>query len=350
MKTCFIFRKIFLALSLVFICISVSVLAQNEKTRLMHVGLIYPVSSNGLNALEYTNKYSLHAISGISKNETGVAISGVATVVKENAKGVQISGVANVIGASADGVQIAGFMNIIRHDAKGLPIAGFLNLSESAGAAQVAGFSNITKESVKGVQVSGFLNKAKYVNTQVSGFINVAKNVKGVQIAGFINIADSSDYPIGLLNFVRNGEKSISVTVDETTTTLASFRSGGRVLYGILGVGYNFKSPNNSLYGMEAGIGAHIQLVPKIRINTEMAHVFLTDFKSGDYFKSTLRILPAFKLNHSLEIFAGPTLNYVDYSKGKGDDLIDHYLWTKPRNDDFKGLYIGFNVGVQYIF
>ncbi|GLU54304.1 hypothetical protein [Dyadobacter frigoris] len=343
-------RKIFLAHSFVFICFSLSVLAQNEKTRLMHVGLIYPVSSNGLNAAEFTNKFSLHAISGISKNEIGVAISGVATVIKENAKGVQISGVANIIQDSADGVQIAGFMNLVRHNARGLPVAGFLNLSESAGAAQVAGFGNITRESVKGVQVSGFLNKSKDVNSQISGFINLAKNVKGVQIAGLINIADSSDYPIALLNFIKNGEKSIGITVDETATTIASFRSGGRVLYGILGAGYNFKSDNKSLYGFEAGLGAHIPVAAKFRVNTELVNLMLSDFKSGDYFKNTLRILPAFKIADRFEIFAGPSINYVKYSKGKGNDLISHYIWKKENEKDFKGLYLGFNVGVQHIF
>lgn len=349
MNIYFISRKIFLALSFVFIWLSFSALAQTEKTRLMHVGLIYPISSNGLNAPEFTNKFSLHAISGISKKETGVAISGVSTIIKENAKGVQISGVANVIGESTDGIQIAGFMNLIRHNAKGLPVAGFLNLSESAGAAQVAGFSNITRESVKGVQISGFLNKSKDVNTQISGFMNLAKNVKGVQIAGLINIADSSDYPIALLNFVKNGERSIGITVDETATTIASFRSGGRVLYGIIGAGYNFKSDNKSLYGFESGLGAHIPIAEKFRINAELSNLMLTDFKSGDYFKNTLRILTAFRIADKFEIFAGPSINYVKYSKEKGDDLISHYLWKKESGKDLKGLYIGFNVGVQYI-
>jgi hypothetical protein len=49
-----------------------------------------------------------------------------------------------------------------------------------------------------------------------------------VQIAGFINIADSSDYSIGIINIIRQGEKGIGVSVDETKTAMVSFRSGGR--------------------------------------------------------------------------------------------------------------------------
>jgi len=328
---------------------SFTVMGQEEKTSPAHVGFIYPLSTNGKDAAAYTNAFSLHAIAGLSKAETGTAIAGVSLLIKDQAKGVQISGVSNIILNNASGVQVAGVTNIVKHDASGVQIAGFLNLSENAGAVQVAGFSNIARKSSKGLQLSGFLNKAENVNTQVAGFMNVARNVKGVQLAGLINVADSSDYPIGLLNFVKNGEKSISLTVDETATTLASFRSGGRVLYGILGIGYNLKSDNKSLYGIEAGLGAHIPVAAKFRINMEIASLTLSDFKNGDYFKNTLRILPAFRFTPHLEIFGGPSLNYVDYSKGKGDGLMDHYLWKKERGEDFRGLYLGFNAGIHYI-
>lgn len=337
-------------LSFFFLCFPNTVFAQDaERTSAAHVGLIYPLSTNGKSAGAYTNQFSLHAIAGLSKAETGVAISGVALLIKDHAKGVQISGVSNVILNSAQGVQVAGIANVIRHDASGVQVAGFMNFGEEAGAVQVAGFSNITSKSVRGLQLSGFLNKTENVNTQVAGFLNIAKNVKGIQLAGLINIADSSDYPIGLLNFVKNGEKSISLTIDETSTMMASFRSGGRVLYGILGVGYNLKSDNKSLYGMEAGLGAHIPVSNKFRINPEVASQTLSDFKKGDYFKSTLRILPAFKLTPQLEIFGGPALNYVDYSKGKGDGLVSKYLWKEAKGEGLRGLYLGFNAGLHYI-
>jgi len=344
-----IFPGIFM-LNFFFLCFSITAFAQTEeRTSVAHIGLIYPLSTNGKNAADYTNMFSLHAIAGLSKAETGVAISGISLLIKDSAKGVQISGVSNIILNSSDGVQIAGVANITRHESRGIQIAGFMNFGEEAGAVQVAGFGNVTSKSVKGLQLSGFLNRTEDVNTQISGFMNIAKNVKGVQLAGLINIADSSDYPIGLLNFVKNGEKSISLTVDETATTMASFRSGGRVLYGILGVGYNLKNDDKSLYGIEAGLGAHITVSNKFRINTEVVTQTLSDFKSGDHFKNTLRILPAFKILPQLEIFGGPSLNYVDYSKGKGDGLISHYLWKERRGEDFRGLYFGFNAGMHFI-
>jgi type II secretory pathway pseudopilin PulG len=342
-----------------------------------HIGFIYPISSNGKQAASITNRFSLHVIAGLSKEETGVAIAGVASVVKENAHGVHMAGVANVIGKDAGGVQLAGvanvtgnnaegaqlagFGNIVAHDAKGAQIAGFINLAENAGAVQIAGFTNIARKNVKGAQVAGFLNKAGDVKVQIGGFANVAKKVRGVQLAGLINIADSSDYPIAIFNFIKSGEKSVAITIDETLTGIISFRSGGRVLYGIAGIGYNFRNNAKAMYAAEGGLGAHIPLgahtppgstspARSLRINLEAVSQTLTDFDGGHYNKNSLRILPALKLGNRFEAFAGPTLNYVSYERENDYDFIKKYIWKNNSSKDFQGLFVGFNAGVQYIF
>ena len=321
--------------------------AQGDTIRPVHVGLVYPISSNGLNAAAYTNRFSLHAIAGLSKNETAAAVSGVANIITQNANGAVISGVINLVGNSAKGVQVAGFANMIKNEAVGAQLAGVMNLSGSANGIQVAGFGNLTKGDANGLQISGFLNKSGNGNSQIAGFINIAKKVKGVQVAGLINIADSSDYPIALFNFIKNGEKSIGITVDETLTSITSFRSGGKVLYGIVGAGYNFKNADHSLYALEAGLGAHIPVAGNFRINTEVVNQYLSEFKRGDYNKSSLRILPAYKLGKKLEIFGGPTVSYVQFSQDKGYDFVDKFIWKKNGPNDFQGVYIGFNAGIQ---
>ncbi|WP_221393696.1 hypothetical protein [Dyadobacter sp. NIV53] len=344
MKNLSITRKFTCAIFL--LITSFNSFAQTDTIRPVHIGLTYPVSSNGLKAAQYTNRFSLHAIAGLSKNETALTIAGAANIIKQDARGVQIAGLLNAIGNSASGTQIAGFANIIRKDASGAQIAGFLNLSGSSEAVQVAGFSNITGNS-KGLQVAGFLNKSKNANAQVAGFMNIAKNVKGVQVAGFMNIADSSDYPVALINFIKNGEKSVGISVDESLTSITTFRSGGRVLYGIVGVGYNFNDGDKSFYALEAGLGAHIPVVRNFRVNAEIVNQTLSDFKKGDYLKNTIRILPACRLGNRLEIFAGPTVNYVRYSQDKGFDFIDDYIWSKNGSRNFQGIFVGFNAGIQ---
>lgn len=361
--------------SILLVAISFRSIAQREAaprdtaqrdTALAHIGFIYPISSNGKQAASMTNRFSLHVIAGLSKGETGVALAGVANVVKENAHGVHMAGVANVIGMNAggaqlagvanvtgnnaEGAQLAGFGNIVAHEAKGAQIAGFMNLAENAGAVQVAGFTNIARKNVNGAQVAGFLNKAGDVNAQIGGFANVAKKVRGIQLAGLINIADSSDYPIALFNFIKNGEKSVALTFDETMTGIVSFRSGGRVLYGIAGVGYNFKDNAKAMYAAEGGLGAHIPLAGSLRLNLEAVSHTLTDFDGGHYNKNSLRVLPALRLGNRFEAFAGPTLNYVSYERENNYDFVKKYIWKNNSSKDFQGLFVGFNVGVQYLF
>ncbi|MCE7043200.1 hypothetical protein [Dyadobacter sp. CY312] len=322
--------------------------AQSDSIRPFHIGLVYPISSNGLKAADYTNRFSLHAIAGLSKSETSVAISGAANIVKQDANGAIISGAVNLIGNDARGAQIAGFANIIKNEAKGAQVAGFANITGSAESVQIAGFSNIVKDDAKGLQVSGFLNKGKNVSNQVAGFMNIAKNVKGVQLAGLINIADSSNYPIALLNFVKNGEKSVSLSLDETLTGMATFRSGGRVLYGILGIGYNMENDGKSLYAVESGLGAHFRISNGFRINTEIVSQQLSDFKKGHYSKHNIRLLPAFRVGR-LELFAGPTINYVNYTQDKGYSFIKNYMWSKNGSKDFQGIYAGVVGGLKVI-
>ncbi|ACT96854.1 conserved hypothetical protein [Dyadobacter fermentans DSM 18053] len=346
-------------------------IAQSDSSSRIHVGFIYPISSNGKQAASITNRFSLHVIAGLSKAETGASISSIANIVKQDAAGAQIAGAANVIGGSASGTQmagvanvigggakgaqLAGFGNIIGGEAQGAQIAGVINLSESSGAAQVAGFANITKKHAKGLQLAGFFNRGEEVNAQMAGFANVAKKVKGIQLAGLINIADSSDYPIAIFNFIKNGEKSVALTFDETMTGVVSFRSGGHVLYGIAGIGYNFKDNAKAMYAAEGGLGAHIPLSSKalggrLRLNLEAVSHTLTDFDGGHYNKNSLRVLPALKWGNHFEAFAGPTLNYVSYDREDNYDFIKKYIWKNNSSDDFQGLFVGFNVGVQYVF
>jgi hypothetical protein len=290
-----------------------TVIAQDRQRSTVNVGLVYPISTTGFRAKESTNAFSLNAIGGISRVETGLSIAGVSNIILDSAAGCQL-----------------------------------------------AGFSNHTRNSSSGVQIAGFMNTSGDANVQVAGFINVAKKVKGVQVAGFINIADSSDYPIGIINIIRNGEKSIGVSIDETRTTLLTFRSGGRKLYGILGLGYNERmkpvgtaqnTPETLKQATaEAGIGAHWYLTDAFRVNTEIVAITSTDFKHGAYQRNVFRLLPSLDLLN-IEIFAGPTFNYVSSDKGIGANLIKNYTWSKNAGSaNFQGLYFGVVGGITYRF
>lgn len=288
--------------------------------RKMHLGLAYPLSTNGTHARLDTNSFSLHLIAGVSAAERGLSFAGLSNVVVHDTKGVQFAGFSNHIGKTASGALFAGFMNIY---------------GGGSGPA-FAGFANIAKD-VKG--------------SQFAGFINIAKKVKGTQVAGFINIADSSDYPVGIINIIKNGEKSIGLTTDENQTAMLSFRSGGKILYGILGIGYNFKN-TDEVYAFEAGLGAHFFRSRSFRVNAEITSSMLEGFKEGEYMKATLRAMPALKITPFLEIFAGPSLNFISTNTTEGIALTKKTIkeWPGEWDDDFRALYLGYTGGLHFIF
>lgn len=358
--------------------ISATATAQPLKLRMAHIGLIYPISSNGINAKEYTNVLSLHAIAGVSRSEIGFCGAGVSNIIFDNTDGVVLGGFSTHIFNNANGFVASGFMNTVKNDVKGVEAAGFLNTAKDVKGAQLAGFTNIsigavtgfqgagfanvTTKAVYGTQVAGFVNVTKHAegpqlagfinvaedaNMQIAGFINVAKEVRGVQAAGFINIADSSDFPIGIINIIKKGEKAIGFTIDENLTALTTFRSGGRVMYGVIGVGANLRS-NKEMYAVEAGLGAHIPVSKGFRINVEATSSAFAKFYEGSYMRSSLRVLPAFMIGNKVEIFAGPTLNHYHSNDYNGDEMSNNYLWSDTYWDYFNGINVGGMAGIQF--
>ncbi|MFB5944926.1 hypothetical protein [Albibacterium profundi] len=267
----------------------------------IHIGLIYPISNHGVHAGEYSNVLSVHGLAGLSKNERGFSMAGIANLIKEDAQGAQFAGILNQY-----------------HNAKGIQMAGLLNLA---------------KGHVSGVQIAGLLNKAGTVD--------------GVQFAGLMNIADSSDYPVGLVNIIKNGTMSIGLSVDDDQTILASFRSGGRVLYGIIGLGYNLQNGEQK-YAFEGGIGAHLLSRGAFTLNMEVIGSGLIDFEGGMYNKNSLRLLPAYKLSESIEIYAGPVASHIFTNTEDGKEMIKNTIWKKSLSDgEMSAVNIGFIGGIQ---
>jgi len=355
--------------------------AQRNSNIKIHIGLIYPLSSNGVHAPLDTNDISFNLIGGVSSEENGFAFAGLTNVVRNNTHGTQFAGFSNHIGKKANGtlfagfantyhenngVALAGFTNIAHGHVKGAQFAGFTNVAKSISGTQFAGFLNIAtnvKDSqfagflniatnVKGTQMAGFMNKARDVNgSQFAGFINIARKVKGTQIAGFINIAESSDCPIGILNFIKNGEKSLGLSIDENQTSMLTFRSGGRILYGILAAGYNFKN-TDEVYAFEAGFGAHFLQSNVFRISTELTASTLESFKDGTYFKASFKLLPSIKIIKHIELFGGPSINLTTTNTIEGKALARKTIstWQRGYSDFSQALTFGYSGGLNIIF
>lgn len=341
--------------------------------------LIPGLGTHGHMTGQVDNKFSFNLLGGYTAGVRGFEIGGVFNINKKDAKYAQIGGMFNVVAGSSKGVQISGFSNYVEHSVNGVQISGFLNKAGKVDGAQVGGFFNAAFDTVEGAQVAGFINVAKTANVQTAGFINAAKHiegmqlagfinlaktvkgmqlagfinvaqkVKGVQMAGFINVADSSDYPIGIVNIVKSGDASLGVSVDDLGNTMVALRSGGRILYGLLGAGRNLLAVNEKdMYAFEVGLGAHIPISRHFRIHTEVAALNLADFTTDRYHDNAIRIMPAVRLGR-LELFAGAGINYVYYTYLPPDlSYKGTVLWSGKSfagNSEFR---IGYRAGLQF--
>ena len=263
-----------------------------------------------------------------------------------NTSGFQAAGLVNKTRDFTGGVQLAGVANIVGRANGVLHAAGLLNMYDEANGVAIAGFANIGRKR-GGVQIAGIFNKTGGTSViQLSGFMNIAKKVKGFQL-GLVNVADSSDYAIGILNFIKNGEKSIAISTDETMFTQVNFRSGGRVLYSILGAGYKFGS-TDIRYQLNLGIGAHLVDHQIFYFNTELTTSLMTDFKENHYQMDSFKALPGMKFNRHVRLFVGPSLNIASAGSGTAMPATGWVIQTYHSDTDFSRLSIGFSGGLQY--
>lgn len=344
-------KKVLLAISLCVVSYGITLSQTNEsKKSVFHLSFITPLGTNGLYSSQYTNKVSFNILAGVSENEEAFTFGGLSNIILNNAKGFQFAGLSNYVGKNGKGLQFAGLMNINKKKFSGTQFAGLINTAGNVKGFQFAGLTNWAKNT-DGFQFAGLVNVAGNVNGfQFAGLINKAKNVDGVQFAGLINIADNSDCPIGLINIIKNGEKSIAITYDAIGSTVLSFRSGGKYTYGIIGIGYNHKIKENSLV-TEGGFGAHIPVVSWFRINNEIKASSIGSNSDKPVLNSGYSLIPAFKIGNHCELFTGVSINYMKSWDTENSALFPkHSLWKKNSSTGMQQVYIGYQVGVQYLF
>ena len=365
-------------------------------------------------AKEYTNAFSINLLVGISKNERSLALAGISNVIANNATGLQIASVSNHIGNAGYGIEVAGVTNINKGIYNGIQVGGVYNYSGSGNGIAVAGVANMSKGSYNGVQVSGVYNysgsgngiavtgvanmsKGSYNGIQVSGVynysgsgngiavtgvanmskgaynglqlscvtniagdvkglqfagvMNIAKKVKGVQFATILNVAEESNFPIAFINIIKNGKMGVALSYDNMNNTMLSFRSGGKYTYGILGVGYNNKVNDGSNIVAEAGYGIHIPITNWLEINNEFKATSLGFSNDKVCYNASYLLAPSFTFLNHFNVFGGANFNYLYSNYVNSDDLLPNKcLWENDNSDNKQRMFIGYQIGLQYVF
>jgi hypothetical protein len=358
-------KRLFLAILIMAIVFPMSNLSaqsnDGDPHSVIHVSFVPPLSTNGGRAPQYTNDVSLNIIAGISKNERVFSAAGVGNIVLNDANGFQTAGAFNAIGGGGRGMLSSGAVNLVRGDYTGAQFAGAVNFSrDMPSGAQFAGAVNLARD-LRGAQFSGAINVARDVDgAQIAGAVNVARDVRGVQI-GVVNVARSNDYPIGLVNIIRDGEMAVGFGYNDIGTASVNFRSGGRVLYGILGMGYNHRAMDDGAFALTGGMGAHINVAPWMRIKNEITHESIwngNSWRANNHLytsKSGYALMPAFRFGR-FEVFGGPSINYMRTNDADMYDLFPkNSLWEKKRDvgrrysPSLQQIFIGWQVGVQFV-
>jgi hypothetical protein len=349
-------------------------------SRPYQISLIPGLSSHGMYNSQIVDHFSYNILGGYTAGIDGVEMAGLFNINKKDMKFFQAAGIFNFVGGSTKGVQVAGIYNNVSHNAWGLQAAGLFNRVQNfTGGMQLAGLTNADQRA-SGFLVAGLFNKAQNFNggVQLAGLFNTAQKSKGLQLAGFcnrsadeagsqfasvfnvakkvkgfqfalVNIADSSDYTIGLINFIKNGEKSLSLSTDETLFTHLDFRSGGRVLYGLIGAGYKFGN-DEVKYALDIGFGAHIINKGKFSLNGEYATQLITDTEKKFYQTDSFKILSGYKLNNHLRLFAGPSLNIISADVSDGAKVNGWVLSNHISNDKLTAINVGITGGLQLVW
>lgn len=259
------------------------------------VSLTPGLSSRGLYNSQIINRFSLNVIGGYTAGIQGVELAGAFNIDRSDVSFLQAACAFNLVGGNMKGVQLAGLYNRVLNNASGVQLSGLINFSSN--------FSS-------GIQMAGLVNVSdSCADVQASILVNKAKKVKGLQF-GLINVADSSDYVIGVVNLIKNGEKSIALSSDETPFIHLDFRSGGKILYGLAGVGYNLNNPPFR-YTLDLGIGAHFIQSKHFGLDVEYVNEAFYGGSKTNYTTNAIKLLPHYKFDRHFQLFAGPGLSFV---------------------------------------
>jgi hypothetical protein len=323
--------------------------ADTAAIRPYHLGIIYPLSTNGPQANRYVNRLSAHLLAGTAAGLEGFEWAGVGNVERRYVKGVQLAGVYNIV--AGPGRRGAGDTQHPDYTLQGWQAAGLLNIAGGkSDGGQTAGFANITRD-IKGVQISGFLNRATTVTGAQIGFINIADSMAGV--------------PIGLISIVKkNGYRHLEGYHADDFDANLTYKIGVPHFYNLVALGAELEGAKRWGYG--AGFGAEWTLLKALRLNTDLMSYYVVedsyeDFPDGLFENYQLNLLNKFRLLATLQLgrhlalFGGPVYNvFVSEHQEPGETRVGSHLVNNTFYDHTSSngvnvkMWIGFNAGIRF--
>jgi len=340
------------------VCLSMNLMAQKVdgvKKRKAQITFGYPMGSNGMHALEYSNNFSLNILHGLNGGVHGAEFGAILNYNKGDVSGFQLSGISNINTGFSQGVLLSSVSNICMGPAKGVLISGVLNDSRQNSTGVQVGTINLSAKKLSGLQL-GIVNCVHDVDGLQLGVVNCAKKVKGLQL-GIVNILDDkeSGLPVGLFSVVEDGLYELELMGGDVIYSNLNYKMGVEKLYTIYKAGFSTYK-NKAVLSTGFGFGGKLLSSEKQSLSLDVTtnNVLYDKEWNGD-----LNLLNKIDVNYKrsisshLGLIVGPSFNvYVTKEKVDGEFgtlNIPYTLYT----DHFKGgkwsVWIGFNAGFSFL-
>jgi hypothetical protein len=216
---------------------------QGLNYRKYRITLVPGISSNGVDAPQYTAKYSLNVIAGYHGGLDGFEL-GPINITKKYARGAQI-GALNITGGDMQGLHIGGVLNYAKSDVHGLQFGGIGNISGGdMQGMQFAGITNIAKGDLQGIQLAGIGNFAggTMQGVQLAGIANVSNyEMQGLQFSGIANITNGTMQGMQFTGIANISNGTSQGLIGAGIANIANGSSQGLYYAGILNYSEDFQ-------------------------------------------------------------------------------------------------------------
>lgn len=391
---------------LVFQPVSIYSQTNDLEYRPVRITLLPGLGTNGIDASNYTAKYSLNVLGGYHGGLDGYE-AGLININQGYTRGVQL-GVFNASGGEMTGLNIAGLANFSRRDMTGLQLAFFANVSEgslqglqgsffvnsgygSLRGLQVAGLGNIARQNLQGFQFAGIFNAsvddaqgfvfagfgnfntgrmqglafAGFLNTtrrlqgfQISGLANIAYRVRGMQV-GLINYAhDFEGIPIGLISYYGNGRKSLDLWMSDAGFQNIGLKLGTTRVYNMVSFGHNPFLTGRQVWTLGWTIGSYKPLDEAWEKPGLEGFFRKKDFSIQNVQEGSLstrlnsiysyRYLLGRDITGGYGIYAGPSFNFLLSREARSNEYAWYSIVRGERGGSDFAFWIGFSIGMQF--
>lgn len=203
---------------LLFLLIPVSSLFAQDREELQYrkwrVTLFTPIGTNGVEAPDYTARYSINLLYGYHGGLDGIEVGTLFNITKKYSNGFMLAGLGNISGGPIEGVTITPGLNASKSNISGLHFTGLGNVAQgSVEGLILSGFGNISRGSIEGLTISGVGNIAEnnIEGLSVTGGINASKgDIEGLHITGLANISGDDQEGLIMAGLFNTAGSSLS--------------------------------------------------------------------------------------------------------------------------------------------